>query len=155
MTVEDIKALCAGDNSPFTRDAVVYLWVTTNRLADGLAVLEAWGFSYVTNMVWDKRHIGMGRWVRDRHEILLIGKRGTVSLAPIEGTQPESVYAEAKSEHSRKPVWFAEQVDRLWPDLRKLELFQRKDSLADGDIRLNGKWDFWGNQAGSPEGGAE
>lgn len=155
MSIEDIKALCAGDKSPFTRDAVLHLWVTTNRLADGLAVLEAWGFSYVTNMVWDKQHIGMGRWVRDRHEILLIGKRGTVSLAPMEGTQPESVHAEAKSEHSRKPVWFAEQIDRLWPDLRKLELFQRKGSLADGDIRLNGKWDFWGNQAGWPEGGAE
>ena len=155
MSVEDIKALCAGDKSPFTRDAVIYLWVTTNRLADGLAVLEAWGFSYVTNMVWDKRHIGMGRWVRDRHEILLIGKRGSVSLAPMEGTQPESIYAEVKAEHSRKPVWFAEQINRLWPQLRKLELFQRKDSLAAGDIRLNGMWDFWGNQAGTPEGGAE
>lgn len=152
MPVDEIKALCAGDRTPFTPDAVLFLWVTANRLPDGLAVLEAWGFQYVTCLVWDKVNIGMGRWVRDRHEILLIGKRGKVSLAPLMGTQPESLYAEPKADHSRKPVWFAEQIDRQWPELRKLELFQRKDSLAEGDIRLNGMWDFWGNQAGMPEG---
>lgn len=154
MTVEEIKALCSGDKSPFSRDAVLFLWVTANRLRDGLAVLEAWGFEYVTCMVWDKQHIGMGRWVRDRHEILLIGKRGSISVAPLMGTQPESLYSEAKTEHSRKPVWFAEQIERLWPELRKIELFQRKDSLAPDDVRLNGNWEFWGNQAGTPEGGA-
>ncbi|WP_236761811.1 MT-A70 family methyltransferase [Agrobacterium tumefaciens] len=151
MSIEDIKSLCAGDNSPFTPDAVVGLWVTANRLPDGIAVLEAWGFEYVTCLVWDKVHIGMGRWVRDRHEILLIGKRGKVSLAPLMGSQPQSLYSETKTEHSRKPVWFAEQIDRIWPGLRKVELFQRKDSLSEGDVRLNGMWDFWGNQAGAPE----
>ncbi|WHA40936.1 MT-A70 family methyltransferase [Agrobacterium larrymoorei] len=154
MTVEEIKALCAGEKSPFTRDAVLFLWVTANRLPDGLAVLEAWGFQFVTSLVWNKVNIGMGRWTRDQHEILLIGKRGSISLAPMPGTQPPSLYSEPKTEHSRKPVWYAEQIDRLWPNLQKFELFQRKDSLADGDIRLNGKWDFWGNQAGLPEGGA-
>ncbi len=49
-------------------------------------------------------------------------------------TQPDSLYTEPKTEHSRKPVWFAEQIERQWPELRKLELFQRKASLAEGDI---------------------
>lgn len=151
MPLEEIKALCAGDKSPFTKDAVLFLWVTANRLADGLAVLQAWGFEYVTCMVWDKQHIGMGRWVRDRHELVLIAKRGNISMAPLMGTQPESLYAEAKTEHSRKPVWFAEKIDGLWPELRKLELFQRKESLTGGDIRLNGMWDFWGFESGDVE----
>lgn len=150
MPVEDIKALCAGDKSPFTRDAVLFLWVPSNRMPDGLAVLEAWGFAFVTMMTWDKQRRGMGRWVIDRSEHLLIGARGTISLAPAMGTQPESLYSEAKTEHSRKPAWFAEQIDRQWPDLPKLELFQRRDSLVDGDVRLNGTWAFWGNQAGAP-----
>jgi N6-adenosine-specific RNA methylase IME4/ParB-like chromosome segregation protein Spo0J len=153
MPLDEIRALCAGDKSPFTRDAVLLLWVTANRLPDGIAVMQDWGFEYATCMVWDKQRIGMGRWVRDRHEILLIGKRGSISLAPLMGTQPDSLYSEAKTEHSRKPVWFAEQIERLWPELRKIELFQRKDSLATDDVRLNGSWDFWGNQAGTPEGG--
>ncbi|OLP44628.1 MT-A70 family methyltransferase [Rhizobium oryziradicis] len=152
MSVEEIKALCAGNKSPFTMDAVLFLWVTANRLPDGIDVLQAWGFEYVSCMVWDKAHIGMGRWVRDRAELLLIGKRGKISLAPLPGTQPESLYAEPKTEHSRKPVWFAEQIDRLWPQLPKLELFQRRESLADGDVRLSDSWDFWGFEAG--QGGA-
>lgn len=150
MSVDEIKALCAGDKSPFTPDAVLFLWVTANRVPDGIAVLEAWGFEYVTCMAWDKVHIGMGRWVRDRHELLLIGKRGKISLAPEMGMQPESLYPEPKTEHSRKPAWFAAQIERQWPSLRKIELFQRRDSLAEGDIRLNGMWDFWGNQSGAP-----
>ncbi|WP_421360014.1 MT-A70 family methyltransferase [Agrobacterium rosae] len=150
MPLEEIKALCAGDKSPFTPDAVVALWVPMNRIDDGIDVLKAWGFEYVTAIVWDKVDIGMGRWVRDRAEILLIGKRGKISLAPEMGTQPASLYSEKKGGHSRKPVWFAEQIDRLWPDLPKIELFQRKESLAEGDIRLSGKWSFWGFEA-SPD----
>lgn len=154
MPLDEIKALCAGENSPFTPDAVLFLWVPFNRIDDGIEVLKAWGFEYVTAIVWDKVDIGMGRWVRDRAEMLLIGKRGKISLAPEMGKQPQSLYAEKKSEHSRKPVWFAEQIERIWPGLRKLELFQRRESLAEGDVRLNGRWEFWGNQAGTPEGGA-
>lgn len=147
MPLDEIKELCAGDKSPFTPDAVVALWVPMNRIDDGIDVLKAWGFEYVTAIVWDKVDIGTGRWVRDRAEILLIGKRGNISLAPEMGTQPVSLYSEKKTGHSRKPVWFAEQIDRLWPDLPKIELFQRKESLAEGDIRLSGKWSFWGFEA--------
>lgn len=148
MPLDEIKALCAGDRSPFTPDAILFLWVTTNRLDDGIDVLKAWGFSFVSAITWDKQQIGMGRWVRDRTEHLLIGKRGDFP-GLVMGTQTESLYSEQKSEHSRKPVWFAEQIDRLFPDMRKLELFQRKASLGDGDIRLNGQWDFWGFEAGA------
>ncbi|NTA10832.1 ParB N-terminal domain-containing protein [Agrobacterium tumefaciens] len=151
MPLEDIMALCAGDKSPFTPDAVLHFWVPMNRLDDGIAVMRAWGFEFVSAIVWDKIDIGMGRWVRDRAEILLIGKRGKISLAPEMGTQPPSLYAEKKGPHSRKPVWFAEQIDRLYPTLPKLEMFQRRESLADGDVRLRGNWSFWGNQAGEPE----
>ncbi|WP_080580050.1 MT-A70 family methyltransferase [Sinorhizobium fredii] len=150
MPLDEIKALCAGENSPFTRDAILFLWVPTNRLDDGISVLKAWGFEFVTAITWDKVNIGMGRWVRDRTEHLLIGKRGDFP-GLIMGTQPESLYSEAKSGHSRKPVWFAEQIDRLFPEMRKLELFQRKETLAEGDIRLNGLWDFWGFEAGEGE----
>ena len=49
------------------------------------------------------KNIGTGFWVRDRHEILLICKRGEFP-APIMGTQPESVFSEKKGRHSAKPL---------------------------------------------------
>ena len=147
MPLDEIKALCAGDATPFTDHAILYLWVTTNRLDDGIDVLRAWGFEFVSALTWDKVHIGMGRWVRDRTEHLLIGKRGNFpGLA--EGSQPHSLYSETRTAHSRKPAFFAEMIERLYPDMRKLELFQRKESLGEGDVRLNGKWNFWGFEAG-------
>ncbi|WP_099864709.1 MT-A70 family methyltransferase [Pararhizobium haloflavum] len=136
------------DRSPATRDALLFLWVTSNRLDDGIDVLRAWGFDYVTCLIWDKETIGMGRWVRDRHEILLLGKRGNFP-APLPGTQAASVHAERKGRHSAKPVHFAAMIERLYPEMRKLELFQRTESLAEDDPRRSGQWDFWGFESDS------
>ncbi|MGZ2455478.1 MT-A70 family methyltransferase [Rhizobium anhuiense] len=151
MSVDELMALCAGAKSPFTPDAILYFWSTTNRLRDAMRIIEAWGFKFMTMITWDKVNIGMGRWVRDRTEHLLICKRGDFPGLDLYTEKPESLYSEVKTEHSRKPVWFAEQIERLYPDMRKLELFQRKDSLADDDVRRSGNWIFWGNQAEEAE----
>lgn len=147
MTVDEGMRLCAGERSPFTRDAKLYFWTTTNRFRDAIRIIEAWGFSYVTAVTWDKVDIGMGREVRDRTEHLLICKRGEFPGIDLYTPKPPSLYSEKKTEHSRKPAWFASEIERLHPTMRKLELFQRRESLVDGDIRLNGNWHFWGFEA--------
>ena len=41
-------------------------------------MIRAWGFTYRSNIVWDKvKAMGLGAWVRQRHELLLIGTRGS------------------------------------------------------------------------------
>ena len=150
MPLADIKALCAGDKSPFTRDSIIYFWVPSNRIDDGIDVIRAWGYEFVTLWTWDKLDIGMGRWLRDRTEHVIIAKRGDFP-GLIMGSQPHSLHSEKKTEHSRKPEWFAAEIDRLYPTMRKLEMFQRKESLAPDDIRLNGMWDFWGYEAAPSE----
>ena len=150
MTDADIKALCAGDQSPALDDAVCFFWTTSNRLDLGIDVLRAWGFDYVAAYFWDKQHMGMGRWGRDQVEVLLIGKRGNIP-APAPQDIERNLYSEKKGRHSVKPVHFAEMIDRFYPTLAKLELFQRKQSLVKGDIRLHrrkqGRWAFWGFEA--------
>ncbi len=114
MPLDEIKALCAGDKSPFTFAAILYFWVPSNRIDDAIDVIRAWGFEFVTLWTWDKIDIGMGRWLRDRTEHLIIAKRGDFpGLIP--GTQPASLHAEKKTEHSRKPEHFAQEIDRLYP----------------------------------------
>jgi N6-adenosine-specific RNA methylase IME4 len=61
---------------PATPDAVLFLWVPGSCLPEAFEVLEAWGFEYVTNIVWIKNVVGLGNWVRNQHELLLIGRRG-------------------------------------------------------------------------------
>jgi N6-adenosine-specific RNA methylase IME4 len=52
MTLETIKAM----KIPAEDNAVLYLWATAPKLLEALEVLKAWGFSYKTQMVWDKEH---------------------------------------------------------------------------------------------------
>lgn len=136
MTLEEICALPVADLA--TDDAILYMWATAPKLAECFEVLEAWGFEYRTNMVWDKEVIGMGYHARNQHEILLIAKRGQLP-PPQAGTQPSSVYREKRGEHSAKPVFFYEMIEGAYPQLPKIELFSR--SARDG-------WEVWGNQSG-------
>lgn len=52
MTLEDIKALPVAAHA--AENAHLYLWVPNALLPEGLAVMKAWGFRYVTNIVWAK-----------------------------------------------------------------------------------------------------
>jgi N6-adenosine-specific RNA methylase IME4 len=133
MTLDDIKAL----DVPAADDAVMFMWVTSPKLADGLDVLTAWGFEYRTCMVWVKDKIGMGYYARQQHELLLIAKRGN-PRAPDPEDRPSSVLTAARGEHSAKPDEMYELIERMYPLAEKCEMFQRRSR--------NG-WAGWGNQA--------
>jgi N6-adenosine-specific RNA methylase IME4 len=140
MPVEDICALPIGD--VVTDDALLFLWATNPLLLDALAVIEAWGFRYVTNLVWVKDKLGMGHRVRARHELLLLAVRGSFPC-PAPADMPGSVIEAPRTTHSAKPAEAAELIERQYPTLAKLELFAR--TAREG-------WSAWGNQA--PEGQA-
>ena len=50
----------------------------------------------------------------------------------------DSVYEENRGEHSVKPQYYYDLIERLFPRGEKLELFCRKPHPG---------WDYWGNQA--------
>lgn len=119
-------------------DCVLFLWATAPMLQDAFRVLEAWGFTYKTNLVWDKKTIGTGYWFRGRHEHLLVATKGNVPC-PAMGTQWESVLESVAGRHSEKPEAVLEMIEQYFPTLPKIELNRR------GPPRLN--WDAWGNEA--------
>lgn len=135
MDLEEIKSLPIGDLA--TEDALLFLWATSPKLAEALAVVDAWGFTYRTCMVWVKDRIGMGYYARQRHEILLIATRGNPPTPP-ENARPDSVIESPLGKHSAKPSAFAETIERMYPTLPKIELFCR--SAREG-------WAVWGNQS--------
>lgn len=101
MTLDEIKSL----KIPAEENAVLYLWATAPKLLEALEVMLAWGFTYRSQMVWDKEIIGMGYWVRGQHEILLIGTKGNFSPPPPE-LRVSSVYREKRTTHSKKPDYY-------------------------------------------------
>jgi N6-adenosine-specific RNA methylase IME4 len=119
-------------------DCVLFLWATVPMLPHALAVMEAWGFAYVSHYVWDKQKAGTGYWNRNVHELLLIGTRGKIP-APAPGTQKNSIIEAPATKHSAKPELFLEMIEGYYPSLPKIELNRR------GPPRKG--WAAWGNQA--------
>ncbi len=146
MATKDIAALpVSGWAAP---NAHLYLWVTNNFLPDGLEVMEAWGFRYVTKITWFKDRIGLGQYYRGRTEDCLFGVRGRLPyrVRP-DGKRAQGVtgfeepdlqdFSAPRAEHSVKPEQLRRMVEIVSPGPR-LELFARRPALG---------WDVWGNEA--------
>lgn len=134
MPIEDICALPVEKIA--APDCILFLWVTTPFLEKGLRVLGAWGFDYRTSMVWVKPSIGPGQWVRQRHEYLLIGVRGSMPT-PEGKNKPDSVIEAPREEHSKKPEVVYNIIESMYPELPKVELFCRNPREG---------WVAWGNE---------
>lgn len=134
MSVEEICAM----KVPRAKDACLYLWVPPALLENGLQVMKAWGFKYKTQQIWEKisDRPGLGYYFEMKHEIVLFGKRGKMH-APPPRTRPPSVMHAKTREHSRKPECIYDQIERQYPEQRKIELFARAGRVG---------WTSWGNE---------
>jgi N6-adenosine-specific RNA methylase IME4 len=120
----------------------LYLWVPNALLQEGLQVMEAWGFTYKTNLVWYKIRKdggpdgrGVGFYFRNVTELILFGVRGSLrTLDP--GRTQVNLFATRKREHSRKPDEIYDLVEECSPG-PYLELFARFSRQG---------WYQWGNE---------
>ena len=106
MSVAEMAALPVAAHA--RRPSHLYLWVPNALLREGLELLDAWGFSYKTNLVWYKIRAdggpdgrGVGFYFRNVTELLLFGVKGSLRTARPGRTQV-NLLATRKREHSRK-----------------------------------------------------
>jgi len=143
MDLAEICALPVADH--LEKTAHCYLWIPNALLPEGLKVMEAWGFTYKSNIVWHKVRKdggsdgrGVGFYFRNVTELILFGIRGPNPRTREAGRSQVNLISTRKREHSRKP-------DEQYPIIEAcspgpyLELFGRG--------RRN-NWTVWGNQAG-------
>lgn len=115
------------------RNAHLWMWVTANFLKDGIFVLEALGFRYVSFAVWVKPSIGIGQYLRLRQEPILFGVRGRLHT---QDHGVDSVIEAPRGRHSEKPEEAYRRMERVSPGPR-LEMFARTQRAG---------WDVWGNE---------
>lgn len=129
MTLDEICAIPVAEMA--ADPAHLYLWVPNALLPDGLRVMEAWGFRYVSNIVWHKVRKdggsdgrGVGFYFRNVTELLLFGVRGKNARTLDPGRSQVNMLQTRKREHSRKPD---EQYDLIESCSRGpyLEIFSR------------------------------
>lgn len=106
--------------------------------------MRAWGFNYVSNIVWEKVRKdgapdgrGVGYYFRNVTELLLFGTRGRNVRTLDPGRRQVNVIRSRKREHSRKPDEQYEIIEACsWGPY--LEMFSRGKRPG---------WACWGNQA--------
>jgi N6-adenosine-specific RNA methylase IME4 len=144
MSAEAIAALPVEQH---TREkAHLYLWCPNALLPEGLQIMQAWGFTYKTNIVWYKVRKdggpdgrGVGFYFRNVTELVLFGIKGKGNRTLAPGRSQVNVIVRRKREHSRKPEQLYEIIEQCSPG-PYLELFARE--------RMPG-WTQWGDQVDS------
>ena len=128
LRVEDVAA----------DDAILALWCPAAMLHAGLMTMQAWGFDYKQTWIWVKRkkghqpcHVdglafGMGRYARSCKEMVLVGTRGSV-IRHLKTRSERDVIIAPATPHSEKPEELQDQLDRMFPDGGRVELFARRD----------------------------
>ena len=123
--------------------AHLYLWIPNALLSEGLQVMERWGFTYKTNLIWykvrkdagpDRR--GVGFYFRNVTEMILFGVRGKSARTLKAGRTQPNIITSRKREHSRKPEEQYGIIESCSPG-PYLELFARHSRPG---------WTQWGNQ---------
>lgn len=146
MSLEDIKLLPVGEISG--DKAHLYLWVPNALLPAGLEVMDAWGFEYKSNIVWEKVRKdggpdgrGVGFYFRNVTELLLFGikKKSAPNRTLAPARSQVNILRTIKREHSRKPDEMISIIEACSQEPR-IELFAR-------GVRPG--WKMWGNQATS------
>lgn len=144
MPLSDIKALPVGELAD--EKAHLYLWVPNALLPEGLEVMDAWGFEYKSNIVWEKVRKdggpdgrGVGFYFRNVTELLLFGikKKSAPNRTLAPARSQVNLLRTMKREHSRKP-------DEIIPIIEACSQAPRIELFARG---VRSKWDMWGNQA--------
>ena len=138
MSLKDIKKLPVSEIA--AEKSHLYLWVPNALLPEGLAVMEAWGFQYKSNLIWEKVRKdgqpdgrGVGFYFRNVTEIVLFGIRGEKNRTLDPARSQVNLIRTMKREHSRKPDEMVDLIERCSPG-PFLEMFREG-------------WDMWGNQA--------
>lgn len=138
MTDAELKALPI----PLANPGLMFVWVTAPMQWRAAEIIKAWGVKPVSELVWVKSRIATGFWVRNRHELVWICKRGSFPC-PRPAPFADSVISSPTREHSRKPDALQDLIDQTWPSARKLEMFARATRPG---------WEAWGNEVGKFDG---
>ena len=126
-------SLASGDNT------ILFLWTIDKYLFEAQQIAEELGYKLHARMIWNKvTGIPAAFTVRYGHEYLLYMYKGKlIPVATEERGKIHTVFTEKVQRHSQKPEISYEIINRLYPDLKKLELYARQEH--DG-------FDVWGNE---------
>ncbi len=145
MSIEELCALdVARERS--ADHAHLYLWATAGHLPEAFTVMQAWGFTYKTYLVWVKPQMGMGNYFRVSTELVLFGVKGGMRTLD-RGLM--NWFEARRGRHSAKPERFYDDLVTKASPEPYLEMFARCRKADDLICRCTAcrlGWAVWGNE---------
>lgn len=116
-------------------DCILFLWATGPQMENAISLGVAWGFEYKTiAFVWDKQVHNPGHYTLSQTEFVLAFKKGRFP-APRGARNIRQLVSVHRGKHSEKPEVVIDDITKMFPKQRKMELFARK---------FHAGWDCWG-----------
>ena len=158
MSLDDICALPVANIT--NKNCVLFMWGVWPSIFDTQKVAQAWGFEYKTlgfewwklNKQWSKMpnfamrlndeyswmeklfSFGMGYYTRANSEPCLLFTKGKM---PVQSRSERNYIISPIREHSQKPDEQYGKIERLYPNMKYLEMFARRPRIG---------WDSFGNE---------
>lgn len=141
MPNEEISALPIKDI--VAKDAACFMWTIDAHLPAAIEIMKSWGFTYKTiGFVWVKKtkngnnSVLLAPWTLKSAEICILGTRGAMIQHKM-ANNIRQVHEALRREHSRKPDIIRDEIARMFPNGKRIELFARTAMPG---------WDAWGNE---------
>ena len=146
VTLADLKSL----NVPgiCAQDCLLFMWATNPHLDQAIDLGKAWGFAWATvAFVWDKVRVNPGFYTMSQCELCLVFKRGKIP-SPRGARNVRQLVTAKRGAHSEKPDEVRLRIEKMFPLLRKVELFARE---GNGPGIADHQWTKWGFEARDAE----
>ena len=138
-SLDEIKEHLRQAVSLTSENSILFLWTIDKYLFEAQQIAEVLGYKLHARMIWNKVNgIPAAFTVRYGHEYLLYMYKGKLTpVATEERGKIHTVFTEKVQRHSQKPEVSYEIINRLYPKLKKLELYARQEHKG---------YDVWGNE---------
>jgi N6-adenosine-specific RNA methylase IME4 len=140
MMAADIRALPVRELA--AKDCALVLWAVQAMVPQALDVMKAWGFAFKSMGAWAKLSktgrryaFGTGYIYRSAAEFYILG---TIGKPKVAARNVRNLIVEPVRSHSQKPDRMHYDLEQLFPNARKIELFGRQNRKG---------WTVWGDQS--------
>ena len=140
MSLDDIKEHLRIVTGHTTGDSVLFLWTIDKYLFEAEQIAKDLGYKLHARMIWSKDGMGIPAafTIRYSHEYLLFMYKGKlIPIAIEERGKIADVFVAKPQKHSKKPEISYRIIERVYPNLKKLEMYARTEREG---------WDSFGNE---------